>query len=99
MLDFYLIPDDVIKSNFPGQKGLKLIGGLDDRTFEGLKNKKIIPDRFDYYSDFRWDTALIKQLHDNIRQRQLQSDTDVKQLLLLLDIAEKNQSGLTAYGD
>ena len=99
MLDFYLIDDHQAKPNHPEQKELKFIGSLGDQTFKGLKDKKVIPDRFSYYSDFRWDTILIKQLHDNIRRRQLQLDTDVKQLLLLLNIAKENRSGLIAYGD
>ncbi|WP_419699677.1 hypothetical protein [Mucilaginibacter sp. NFX135] len=99
MLDFYLIDDHQAKPNHPEQKELKFIGKLDDQTFNRLKDKKIIADRFDYYSDFRWDAALINQMHENISQKQLQTDTDVKQLLSLLGIARENQSGLIAYGD
>ncbi|MEZ2339038.1 hypothetical protein AB6735_25555 [Mucilaginibacter sp. RCC_168] len=99
MLDFYLIDDHQAKPNYPEQKDLQFIGELDDQTFNRLKNKKIIADRFDYYSDFRWNTALIKQMCETIQQKQLQTDTDVKQLLSLLGIAGENQSGLIAYGD
>lgn len=40
--------------------------------------KGIIDKRFDYYSDFRLGTVLIKQIRQNILQKQLQADTDVK---------------------
>jgi hypothetical protein len=99
MLDFYLLPDNHAKPNSPEQAGLKLIGQLDSKTFEQLIIKKIIADRFDYYADFRWDTLLIKRIYRNIQQKQLQTDTDVKQLLAILDIAEKEHCGLVAYGD
>ena len=47
MLDFYLIDDHQAKPNYPEQKDLQFIGELDDQTFNRLKNKKIIADRFD----------------------------------------------------
>lgn len=97
MLDFYLINDDQVKPSSPQEK--KLVGGLDDHTFENLKSKGVIDSRFDYYSDFRWGTPLIKQIREKILQKQIQSDSDVKQLLKLLDIADKEQSGLIAYSD
>ena len=97
MLEFYLINHDQVKPNSPQEK--KHVGGLDDHTFENLKRKGIIDTRFDYYSDFRWGTAIIKQIHERIWQKQIQSDTDVKELRKLLDIADKEQSGLIAYGD
>jgi hypothetical protein len=97
MLIFYLINDDHVKPNTPQEK--KHVGGLDDQTFENLKRKGIIDTRFDYYSDFRWGTAIIKQILEKISQKQIQSDNDVKELLKLLNIAEKEQSGLIAYCD
>lgn len=96
MLDFYLLADDQKIPNYPEATIGDTIGGLDYRTFERLKVKKIIPDQFDYYSDFRWDTALILQIRDNI-QKQVLSDTDVQLLLKLLDKAKDN--GLVAYAD
>lgn len=99
MLDFYLIRDDQTKPGYPEQAALELIGSLDSETFERLKKQKIISDRFDYYADFRWDTSLIKQIKTTIQQRKVQIDIDIKQLVSLLDVAEKNQSGLMAYGD
>jgi len=99
MLDFYTIKDDQAKPNHPEQLGLEFVGGLDDKTFDNLQNKEIIDRRFDFYSDFRLGTLLIKQIRQTILQKQLQVDIDVKKLTQLFDAADKNQSGLIAYGD
>jgi hypothetical protein len=99
MLDFYIIKDNQSKPGYPGQAGLEFVGGLDDKTFDNLQNKGIIDSRFDYYSDFRLGTDLIKQIRQNILQKQLQADDDVKMLIQLFDAADMHQSGLIAYGD
>lgn len=99
MLDFYIIKDDQSKPNYPEQLGLEFVGGLEYKTFENLQNKGIIDRRFDYYSDFRLGTVLIKQIRQTIIQKQLQADSDVKKLTQLFDSADKNLSGLIAYGD
>ena len=99
MLDFYIIKDDQAKPNHPQQLGLEFVGGLDDKTYDNLQNKGIIDKRFDYYSDFRLGTVLIKQIRQTILQKQLQADSDVKKLTQLFDSADKNLSGLIAYGD
>ena len=99
MLDFYIIEDDQAKPNHSEQLGLEFVGGLDDKTFDNLQNKGIIGRRFDYYSDFRLGTLLIKQIRQTVIQKQLQADTDVKKLTQLFDTADKKQSGLIAYGD
>lgn len=99
MLDFYLIKDGQSKPDYPDQAGLKLAGGLDEKTYLHLQRKGVIHTRFDFYSDFRLDTTLIDQMRQHIFARQLQADSDVKQLLLLLDIAQEQQCGLIAYGD
>jgi hypothetical protein len=99
MLDFYIIKDDQPKPNHPEQLGLEFVGGLDYKTFDNLQNKGIIDRRFDYYSDFRLGTVLIKQTRQTILQKQLQADSDVKKLTQLFDSADKNLSGLIAYGD
>jgi len=99
MLDFYTIHDDQAAPNHPMQLGLEFVGGLDHRTFENLQRVGIIDRRFDYYSDFRLGTALIKQIRQAILQRQLQANSDVKMLTQLFDATDKNQSGLIAFGD
>lgn len=99
MLDFYIIKDDQSKPNYPEKAGLEFVGGLDDKTFDNLQNKGIIDRRFDYYSDFRLGTVLIKQIRQNILQKQLLADDDVKMLIQLFDAADMQQSGLIAYGD
>ena len=99
MLDFYIIKDDQVKPNYPEQLALEFAGGLDTETFDNLQNKGIIDSRFDYYSDFRLETLLIKQIRLTIIQKQFQTDSDVKKLIQLFDTADEKQSGLLAYGD
>ena len=99
MLDFYLIKDDKPKPSNPGQSNLTHAGGLDDRTFDRLQRKGIIDDRFDYYSDFRWGTELIKQIRKKIKTKGMEKDSDVQSLLALLDIAGQQNTGLIAYGE
>lgn len=99
MLDFYLINDDQTKPSSPEQLELKYVGGLNEATFENLQDKNIFDDRFDYYKDFRWTTTIIKQLRETVSKKQMQADTDIQQLIKLLDLADKNKSGLIAYAD
>jgi hypothetical protein len=99
MLDFYIIKDDLAKPTYPEQLGLVFAGGLELKTFENLQHKGIIDSRFDYYSDFRLETLLIKQIRQTIIQKQFQTDSDVKKLTQLFDSADEKQSGLIAYGD
>jgi hypothetical protein len=96
MLGFYLIDDNKPKS---GPTGLKYAGGLDDETFYSLQDKGIIDERFDYYKDFRWGTEILKQIRQTIIKKNIKVDADVKKLFALLDIAEKNNTGLIAYCD
>lgn len=99
MLDFYIIKDDHPEPEYPEEVGLIFVGGLDLKTFDNLQNKGIIDKGFGYYTDFRLGSVLIEQIRQNILQKQLQADTDVKKLLDLFDEADKKQSGLIAYGD
>lgn len=99
MLDFYFIKDDQSTPSFPEKLGLKFAGDLDDRTFYNLQNKGIIDKKLDYYSDFRLDRMTIEKMSQNILIKDLQSDSDVKKLSQLLETAEREKSGLIAYGD
>lgn len=98
MLDFYLLADDQKQLSFPEETGAKIVGHMNDQTFERLKVKKIIPERFNYYADFRWDRALIQQISNNIQKNGL-NDTDIQSLLKLLDVAKEQDSGLMAFAD
>ncbi|WP_312747117.1 hypothetical protein [Sphingobacterium multivorum] len=99
MLDFYIIDDKQPKPDFPEKAGLVFAGPLDEKTFSSLQQKGIIAKRFDYYSDFRLDSVLIKQMQQIILSKELQMDTDIKSLTQILDIANNKQSGLIAYSD
>ena len=99
MLDFYLIYDDQATPEYPELGGLEQVGGLDEKCFKVLKDKKIIPGNIDYYTDFRWDTSLSKQIREHIQERGLKTDSCVKNLVVLLDRAEQHKCGLIAYCD
>lgn len=99
MLDFYTIEDYQPKPSNIAQAGLEFAGGLDEQTFSNLQSKGIIDSRFDCYTDFRLGAELIKQIRENILDRQLQSDIDVKKLIQILDTATGKKCGLIAYGD
>ena len=97
MLDFYFIPDDQPKPNNPDETNFA--GNLDDKTYYNLQKKGIIDERFDFYSDFRWSKVLLQQIYERIEKKQLFSDTDVQQLLHMVDSAIERKCGLMAYGD
>lgn len=98
MLDFYLINDEQKTPKHPKQINLRYICGLDSKTFENLKEKGIIDSRFDYYSDFRWRTKLVKEI--NIKALKNKGiDTDIKKLYLILEKALETKSGIIAYCD
>ncbi|WP_220699600.1 hypothetical protein [Sphingobacterium siyangense] len=99
MLDFYIIDDKQVKPDFPEKAGLVFAGQLDEKAFSSLQRKGIIATRFDYYTDFRLDTALIKQIEQIILNKGLQMDTDINSFIQILDIASNKQSGLIAYSD
>ncbi|SHK66768.1 hypothetical protein [Chryseobacterium polytrichastri] len=99
MLDFYSIKDHQPTPSFPEKLELQFVGDLDDKTFGNLQNKNIIEEKFYYYSDFRWNTAEIKMIHQNILKHQLQKDIEVQKLIKILEVADKEKSGLIAYGD
>lgn len=97
MLDFYFISDEMPKPN-SGTGTLNFAGSLSDTVFRNLQKKAIIDYRFDYYSDFRWSKTVLEQIHRNLEARH-ESDTDVKQLLQIINPAIQQQSGLITFGD
>lgn len=99
MLDFYLIKDDESKPPYPEKLGLKFIGGLDYKIFENLQKKQIIDSRFDYYKDFRWETYLIKQMEEKIKEEKFKHDSDLKALLEIFRPTQTQNMGLIAYAD
>lgn len=99
MLDFYIIDDDQSMPGYPEELGLQFVGGIDYGTFKNLQSKGVLDQRFDYYADFRLDTILLKQIHENILQKKMQTDTDVIKLVQLFNIAQQQDGGLIAFGD
>jgi hypothetical protein len=99
MLDFYLIFDDETKPSYPEQIGLEYAGGISFNAFENIKNIGVIDNHYDYYSDFRWNSMIIKQISEKIKQKNMKNNTHVKFLIEILDKAILNNSGLIAYCD
>jgi len=99
MLDFYLIADHQVCSDNPEGAGLTVAGHIGPDAFGRLKKIKVIDERFEYGTDFRWSREVIVQMRSTIMKRQLQSSTDVQKLMSLLNFAEQNNSGLIAYAD
>ena len=98
MLDFYIIKDEQPKPNYPEQVNLEFISGLDSRTFDNLISKGVIDSRFDYYSDFRWNNSLIKQINSKVSKIK-NSDSDIDKLNLILKKALELECGIIAYCD
>lgn len=99
MLDFYLINDEQQTPKYPKEVELKFVGSLDDSTFYNLLKKEVVDKRYDYYSDFRWSIGEIKSMLQKILNEQMLNNDDVRKLTQLLDVADRQQSGLIAYGD
>jgi hypothetical protein len=99
MLYFYLIQDDQSKPNYPEQAKLEMAGGLDYESYEDLILKGLIDKRFDYHSDFRWGTAMIRQIMEKIAQGGFKTDFKVKKFYELINMAFNKKSGLVAYCD
>lgn len=98
MLDFYLIKDEQPKPDYPEQINLEFVLGLDIITFNNLVKKGVIETKFDYYSDFRWSSELIKQISIKILNTE-KLGTDVTKLDFILKKALKSRSGIIAYCD
>lgn len=96
MLDFYLIKDEQTKPDYPEKANLEFVGGIDYKTYESLVNKEIIDKRFDFYSDFRWNSQIIKQIMEKKREKQ---DSDFEKLKNILRKAIVKKSGIIAYCD
>lgn len=98
MLDFYFIPDDQ-PFREEDARTLERAGGIEMDMFDRLQRKGIIDQRFAYYDDFRWESTLVKQLHEQVCSAKFAADTDAKHLLQILDRAMERGSGLMALCD
>ncbi|GAB5564132.1 MAG: hypothetical protein Wins2KO_11950 [Winogradskyella sp.] len=96
MLDFYLINDEQSKPNYPEQLNLEFVSGNDYEAYERLLTKGVIDQRFDFYSDFRWSSHMIKKLFNKTKEKQ---DSDFTILNNILRKAMDKNSGLVAYSD
>ena len=98
MLDFYLINDEQPKPNSFQKSGLAFAGSLNEQTFEDLKQKKIIEERFDYCTDLRWSKGQVIQKFTQLK-KQSTKETGIVTFLAILEKAVNQQSGLMTYSD
>ena len=98
MLDFYLIKENQPSPLSPEKDKVEYLAGLDSKSFANLSLKGIIVAKFDYYSDFRWNTSLIKQYHLKILNCN-KLDTDIESLKLMLEKAIKLKREIIAFCD
>lgn len=96
MLDFYLIKDEQKTPDYPEQQNLEFAGDLDYKTYHNLLKKKVIDERFDYYSDFRWSKQIVEQI---LNTKNVEIDSDFDKLSSILIKATQINSGLIAYCD
>lgn len=94
MLDFYIIKDTEVRQT-PNK--LRYAGGLEFGPFKRLANLGIIDSKFDYYSDFRWQSSYLHQIA--LKMEGLESNTDIAKLKSIIDKAINTQSGLIAFAD
>ncbi len=94
MLDFYLIEDSHKMPKNP--QNLNFAGGLDFNIFERLQRKGVIPNHYDYYSDFRWDSNTIDQIIEKVKDN---TDQDQQILFEIIMKAHLQESDLIAYCD
>ena len=96
MLDFYLIKDEQKKPDYPEQENLEFVSGIDYETYERLIIKGMIDKRFDYYSDFRWNNQMVKQI---MNKKGKERNSDFEKLSDILKKAIEKNCGLIAYCD
>lgn len=105
MLDFYKIPDETSKPDWPEKINLEWVDGLELNDFDDLKNKGLIAERFDFWTDFRWNRKSTLELYDLILKKypELREDKltikSVNKLFNIVDNAVKENIGLIAYCD
>lgn len=105
MLDFYTIPDEMDKPGWPAKNELIRIDGLSLKDFDDLIKKKLIADRFDFWTDFRWSKSMVTAMYNvllqkypALRENKLKIKA-VNKLFTILDTAVKENVGLIAYCD
>lgn len=98
MLDFYLISDNK-KTNPKSPKNLKYAGGIEDDKYYRLIRIGLIDEKYDYYSDFRWNTAVVKQINKHLEKYKTDNNTDIETLRQIINQAVENNCGLIAYCD
>jgi len=94
MLDFYFISDELPDDYALTQ--VEYVGGIKMHEFEQAQHARVIDYHLDFYDDFRWSSAQVKQ-----KLAQLHS-THSEQFAALMQILQKAvelNCGIIAFGD
>ena len=97
MLDFYIILDLEKKPIPDSIDHLIFAGSLELDLFERLAKKEIFDSKFTYYKDFRWSNKLLQKIYS--KADFYKTDSDVKKLILIIEKALLQNSGLIAISD
>jgi len=97
MLDFYLISDSERSKLGEEPDPLSYVGSLALNRYTRLVKKGVIDERFDYFSDFRWEMEMVLQI--DAKTARFAGDTDVDQLNTILKKAMSQNCGLMAICD
>jgi hypothetical protein len=97
ILDFYLLSDEKPKPHTVHD--LTFAGQLGEESFHYLVEKGFVDNRFDYYADFRWNSALVDQILKKISDKDFERKNPVVDLLVILQKAKSANCGLIAVAD
>lgn len=99
MLHFYYIDDNIKSPNYPEEINLKFAFELDYKSFIDLQNHEIVNSKFNYFTDFRWNTKTVTQLLQAIENKQNNFNKNIEKFQTNLHQTLELKTGLIAYCD
>lgn len=99
MLDFYDIARGSETPDHPDLEKLQEIGSLDLKTFVNLQKKGIIEESYNFFSDFRWDEPKLILMLNKCNTSRFEGDTEVQQLLTIIQANAERGMDVIAYCD
>ncbi|QCK15806.1 hypothetical protein [Mangrovivirga cuniculi] len=97
MLEFYKIADSENRNNQNHLKDSMFAGEIEHDVFNRLVKKGIIDKRFDYFTDFRWGSDVIKQIKNKLTN--FENDSDIIILARIVNVIKEDDYGLIGYCD
>lgn len=98
MMDLYLISDSIDNPKSPEKDTVKYIDGVKDIEFDELKRFKLIEDKLDFYTDFRWKYSEVELKIKSAKANLSQSAT-LSKFLSILEQAAINKQGIIGFCD